>query len=665
MRNKTDLEDQSLDDLFNNLKIYEAEVKSSSSTVPTTQNISFVSSQNTDNTNESVSALTSVSAASTKVLVSAFPNVDNLSDAGGGELFFSCTLNNLLPLFHFRIAMSSDNAQSAVTLSSISFNLDGPSWGILLLNANELPEIDPYEESAVTLSSISFNLDGPSWGILLMNANELPEIDPYEEVAQQGQAHPLLSAYVPDPMELDEHVPVYVPEPEHPEYHAPSDDDIQALIDAFASGSSPFLLSPTSPAYDQAQLGHRAAMIRRRDDILEEDIPPRRRFALTGPPPIDIRLEIDVVRGQRTAYETELQEDSAKTGPVRVIVYGYDGLSIQPVAPPSQDYIPRPEHPPSPDYVPGPEHPPLPIEIPYPLPVDASPIATSLDYVADSDPKEDPEEDLEEDQADYRADGGDDDDVPFDDDDDDDTNDEDPKEDPFEEDDEEVEEHSAPTDSPVVPIVDLILSIGEIEALEADEPIHAPGSPISYRAAGIRIRALLPSTSRRIDIPKADMPPRKKACLTTPAPGFEIGESSAAGAARQPGPTKSDLRRCRVEQARYGITDTWDKIVDKMMEIDPTTLEGVNERVTELDTTVRQRTDEFEAMYSREACAFSMDRSLAIATHVRTLETQVAALITQTTSLQTQLTTALGRIEVLEAREPEPHEGLADAGSSC
>nr|GFB77831.1 hypothetical protein [Tanacetum cinerariifolium] len=42
---------------------------------------------------------------------------------------------------------------------------------------------------------------------------------------------PLSPAYVPDPMELDEHVPVYVPEPEHPEYHAPSDDDIQVEDD--------------------------------------------------------------------------------------------------------------------------------------------------------------------------------------------------------------------------------------------------------------------------------------------------------------------------------------------------------------------------------------------------------------------------------------------------
>nr|GEX13251.1 ribonuclease H-like domain-containing protein [Tanacetum cinerariifolium] len=77
----TDLEDQNLEDLFNSLKIYEAEVKGSSSTSPTAQSIAFVSSQNTDNTNESVSVVTSVSAASTKVPVSALPNVDTLSDA--------------------------------------------------------------------------------------------------------------------------------------------------------------------------------------------------------------------------------------------------------------------------------------------------------------------------------------------------------------------------------------------------------------------------------------------------------------------------------------------------------------------------------------------------------------------------------------------------------
>nr|GEX78695.1 hypothetical protein [Tanacetum cinerariifolium] len=76
-----DLEDQSLDDLFNNLKIYEVEVKSLSSTSHSTHNIAFVSSQNTNSTNESVSVVPGVTAASTKVPVFALPNVDNLSNA--------------------------------------------------------------------------------------------------------------------------------------------------------------------------------------------------------------------------------------------------------------------------------------------------------------------------------------------------------------------------------------------------------------------------------------------------------------------------------------------------------------------------------------------------------------------------------------------------------
>nr|GEW35573.1 putative ribonuclease H-like domain-containing protein [Tanacetum cinerariifolium] len=79
-RNKTDLEEQSLDDLFNSLKIYEAKVKSSSSASTSTQNIAFVSSFNTDSTNELVSVVASVSAVSTKIPVSALPNVDTLSN---------------------------------------------------------------------------------------------------------------------------------------------------------------------------------------------------------------------------------------------------------------------------------------------------------------------------------------------------------------------------------------------------------------------------------------------------------------------------------------------------------------------------------------------------------------------------------------------------------
>nr|GEV69529.1 retrotransposon protein, putative, unclassified [Tanacetum cinerariifolium] len=59
-------------------KIYEAEVKSSSFTIHTTQNIAFVSSHNTDITNESVRVVASVFAASTKPSTSILPNVMDL-----------------------------------------------------------------------------------------------------------------------------------------------------------------------------------------------------------------------------------------------------------------------------------------------------------------------------------------------------------------------------------------------------------------------------------------------------------------------------------------------------------------------------------------------------------------------------------------------------------
>ncbi|GKD02853.1 hypothetical protein Tco_1177827, partial [Tanacetum coccineum] len=338
--------------------------------------------------------------------------------------------------------------------------------------------------------------------------------------------------------------------------------------------------------------------------------------------------------------------------------------------------------------------------------------ALSPGYVPNSDMEEDPEEDSEDEHADYLADGGDGDDEPSDNDSDDDTDDDDDE--PFE--DEEEEEHLALADSSAIPAVDPVPLVGDTEAFETDEsaptprspqirvpfaqtrprrarktirleppmsasieariveyaaaptppllvaspplPLPSPlttsptnaGAPLGYRAAGIRMRAaaaspplLLPSTSHRIDVPEAEMPPQKKACFTTPAPGLEIEESLTAGAARRPGPTPE--------------ADVWDEIVEAMMEIAPTTLEGVDQRVTELDTTIRQRTEEFqvrfeeayddrvylnarvnklfrdrpyhrhtalaldrEAVYARIAWTSSEERSAAIDAHVRTLE---------------------------------------------
>nr|GEU75463.1 hypothetical protein [Tanacetum cinerariifolium] len=128
------------------------------------------------------------------------------------------------------------------------------------------------------------------------------------------------------------------------------------------------------------------------------------------------------------------------------------------------------------------------------------------------------------------------------------------------------------------------------------------------------------------------MPPRKRACFTTLALGLEVGESSAAGAARQPGPTlEADLRRYRVEDMGYEITDTWDEIDIEEFQV---RLEDVQDdrdflraRVNTLcrDRPFHRHTVmllDREATYARRVWVGSEDRSAAIEAHVRTLEAQ-------------------------------------------
>ncbi|GJR41944.1 putative ribonuclease H-like domain-containing protein [Tanacetum coccineum] len=72
-----------MDDLYNNLKVYEPEVKGMSSLSSSTQNMAFVSSSNnnTSSTNEAVNTAHGVSTASTQVNAPNSTNIDNLSDA--------------------------------------------------------------------------------------------------------------------------------------------------------------------------------------------------------------------------------------------------------------------------------------------------------------------------------------------------------------------------------------------------------------------------------------------------------------------------------------------------------------------------------------------------------------------------------------------------------
>ncbi|GJW96925.1 hypothetical protein Tco_0178733 [Tanacetum coccineum] len=291
-----------------------------------------------------------------------------------------------------------------------------------------------------------------------------------------------------------------------------------------------------------------------------------------------------------------------------------------PEVPPSPDYIPGPEGPPSPDYVPGPEEPeqapPSPVYLPYvpepvypeyippeddvflaeeqPLHAATSPTAESPGYIPESDLEEDPEED----PADYPADRDDDDDE------------------------EEEEEHPAPADF-VPPVHRMTARISiqdepsislppreEVERLLAlTTPPPSPLTPLSSPLP--QIPSPTPNSPTHIEIPESCLPLRKRVRFASPTPSREVGESSAAGAARQDRPTisrddpysiaREDLYgfvdmvdvppRCSTSrELDYDITDTWDDLVGAIDEIAPTTVEGVNQRVTDLATIVEEET---------------------------------------------------------------------------
>nr|GEX11808.1 hypothetical protein [Tanacetum cinerariifolium] len=78
MRNKYNLDILSMDNLYNNLKMYESEIKSQSISSSNSQNVAFISSDNTSNTNEIVNTAHGVSASSSKDQVSTASYADDV-----------------------------------------------------------------------------------------------------------------------------------------------------------------------------------------------------------------------------------------------------------------------------------------------------------------------------------------------------------------------------------------------------------------------------------------------------------------------------------------------------------------------------------------------------------------------------------------------------------
>nr|GFC24763.1 hypothetical protein [Tanacetum cinerariifolium] len=80
-RNKAEIETISLDDLYNNLKIYELKLTESSSTSQNPQNVAFVSSNSTNGINEADNTAYGVGTAHIQGNVVNSTSIDNLSDA--------------------------------------------------------------------------------------------------------------------------------------------------------------------------------------------------------------------------------------------------------------------------------------------------------------------------------------------------------------------------------------------------------------------------------------------------------------------------------------------------------------------------------------------------------------------------------------------------------
>ncbi|GJX64847.1 hypothetical protein Tco_0299190 [Tanacetum coccineum] len=205
-----------------------------------------------------------------------------------------------------------------------------------------------------------------------------------------------------------------------------------------------------------------------------------------------------------------------------------------------------------------------------PLPAYVSPTVLLPDYSTDFEPIE---EDLEKDPEKEPE--------------------ENPEEEPFEEEDPLApDELSAPTDSPSARLyIDLPSEVKE------DEVPSTPPSPTSSPISSFySILDFVVNGSR----------------FAAPSHRFEIGESSAAAAARKPGSALA-------QGTEYGFV---------------TALEEVNERVTDLATS--HRLDSHE-MHSRRP--YMLDR-LGLAPWIRDRARK-------------------------DARDPERHDGPTDAGSSC
>nr|GFB48751.1 hypothetical protein [Tanacetum cinerariifolium] len=117
---------------------------------------------------------------------------------------------------------------------------------------------------------------------LVSRAKIIENQDPYEEAAQQLLEHaPCSPEYVPDPIDLEDHVPVHIPD--HPKDLVPAEDE--APIEMRAAVPSTYLLLLPSGTPPLLPIPLHVPSTSHRDEIPESNTPPQKRLLLTSPKP--------------------------------------------------------------------------------------------------------------------------------------------------------------------------------------------------------------------------------------------------------------------------------------------------------------------------------------------------------------------------------------------
>nr|GFB59747.1 reverse transcriptase domain-containing protein [Tanacetum cinerariifolium] len=145
-------------------------------------------------------------------------------------------------------------------------------------------------------------------------------------------------------------------------------------------------------------------------------------------------------------------------------------------------------------------------------------------------------------------------------------------------------------------------------------PIHSLG----YRAAMIRLRdeaastlppLQLPSASHREDRPEVTLPPRKRLDIAL-GPRYKVGESSSAAAARPAGGFRADygfvatvdreIMRDLEREVGYGITDSWNEIVETLQGAPVSTDTELGGYVREFENTSRTTQNQQQQQHSNK-----------------------------------------------------------------